>query len=294
LGLEPSIVEKARTILHPADAEAAALIAGLHQQKAELERQAGLLAQQGKEQEARQIELENKFEQQRRAKLKDLDARLEQTLRENEKRWESVIGQLRSQLEAAKAPKPSKGLDRKMASIKREVREEWNTQVLEAIDGPATTPAQPSAPRPLAVGDQVQVANLSSLGTVMALPDDEQVDIAVGHLHMRLPRSEVRRIVHGGTSAPRAAVAVRGSDETPAELNVIGDTAELARERVDKFLDEAYMAGRFRLRVIHGHGKGILRKSLHEMFASHPHVEKFYLSPPHEGGAGATIVELKA
>jgi DNA mismatch repair protein MutS2 len=63
---------------------------------------------------------------------------------------------------------------------------------------------------------------------------------------------------------------------------------------VDKFLDEAYMAGRFRLRVIHGHGKGILRKNLHEMFASHPHVEKFYLAPPHEGGAGATIVELKA
>ena len=293
LGLEPSIVEKARALLHPADAEAAALIAGLHQQKAELERQVGLLAQQGKEQEARQIELENKFQQERRAKLKDLDARLEQTLRENEKRWESTIEQLRAQLEAAKAPKPSKGLDRKMASLKREVREEWNTQVLEAIGGAATAPAPPSAPRPLAVGDQVQVANLSSLGTVMALPDDNQADIAVGHLHMRLPRSEVRRIVQGGTGAPRAAVAVRGSDETPAELNVIGDTAELARERVDKFLDEAYMAGRFRLRIIHGHGKGILRKSLHEMFASHPHVEKFYLAPPHEGGAGATIVELK-
>ncbi|MGB7593124.1 MAG: Smr/MutS family protein, partial [Terriglobia bacterium] len=277
LGLEPSIVEKARTLLHPAEAEAAALIAGLHQQKAELERQVGLLAQQGKEQEARQIELENKFQQERRAKLKDLDSRLEQTLRENEKRWESMIEQLRAQLEAAKAPKPSKGLERKMASLKREIREEWNTQVLEAIGAPATAPAQPSAPRPLAVGDQVQVANLSSLGTVMALPDDDQADIAVGHLHMRLPRSEVRRIVQGGTSAPRAAVAVRGSDETPAELNVIGDTAEIARERVDKFLDEAYMAGRFRLRVIHGHGKGILRKCLHEMFTSHPHVEKFYL-----------------
>jgi DNA mismatch repair protein MutS2 len=293
LGLEPSIVEKARTFLHPADAEAAALIAGLHQQKAELERQVGRLAQQGKEQEARQLELETKFEQQRRAKLKELDSRLEQTLRENEKRWESVIEQLRAQLEAAKAPKPSKGLERKMASLKREVREEWNAQVLEALGAPATAPSELSPAKPLAVGDQVQVASLSSLGTVRALPDDDQVDIAVGHLHMRLPRSEVRRIVPGLTSAPRAAVAVKGSDEAPAEVNVIGETAELARERVDKFLDEAYMAGRFRLRVIHGHGKGILRKSLHEMFASHPHVEKFYLAPPHEGGAGATIVELK-
>jgi len=294
LGLEPSIVEKARTLLHPADAEAAALIAGLHQQKAELERQVEQLSQEGKEQEARHLELENRFEAERRAKLKDLDSRLEQTLRANEKRWESVIEQIRSQLEAAKAPKPSKGLERKMAALKREVREEWDTQVLETIGGPAPAPAEHSPDRPLAVGDQVQVANLSSPGTVMALPDDDQVDIAVGHLHMRLLRSEVRRIVHGGTGAPRPAVAVRRTEEVPAELNVIGDTAELARERVDKFLDEAYMAARFRLRVIHGHGKGILRKSLHEMFASHPHVEKFYLAPPHEGGAGATIVELKA
>jgi DNA mismatch repair protein MutS2 len=293
LGLEPSIVEKARTFLHPADAEAAVLIAGLHQQKAELERQVERLAQQGKEQEARQLELESRFEQQRRAKLKDLDSRLEQTLRENEKRWENTIGQLRAQLEAAKALKPSKGLERKMASLKREVREEWNTQVLEALGTPATAPAEFSPSQPLAVGDQVQLANLSSLGTVIALPDEDQVDVAVGHLHMRLPKNEIRRIVHGGTSAPRAAVATKPSDEAPAELNVIGDTAEQARERVDKFLDEAYMAGRFRLRVIHGFGKGILRKSLHEMFSSHPHVEKFYLAPPHEGGAGATIVELK-
>jgi DNA mismatch repair protein MutS2 len=293
LGLEPSIVEKARTLLHPADAEAAALIAGLHQQKAELERQVGQLVQQRKEQEARQLELESKFERERRAKLKELDSRLEHTLRASEKRWESVIEQLRVQLEAAKAPKPSKGLERKMASLKREVREEWDTQVLESIGGAGFATEGPFPQKPLAVGDQVQVANLSSPGTVMALPDEDQVDIAVGHLHMRLRRSEVRRIVHGGTGAPRPAVAARRSEEAPAELNVIGETAELARERVDKFLDEAYMAGRFRLRIIHGHGKGILRKSLHEMFASHPHVEKFYLAPPHEGGAGATIVELK-
>jgi DNA mismatch repair protein MutS2 len=81
--------------------------------------------------------------------------------------------------------------------------------------------------------------------------------------------------------------------EVPAEINVIGATAEEARERVDKYLDEAFVAGRFRLRVVHGHGKGILRKSLHEMFATHPHVEKFYPAPSNEGGAGATVVELK-
>jgi DNA mismatch repair protein MutS2 len=294
LGLETSIVEKARTLLHPADAEAAALIAGLHQQREELEKQTGELAQQRSDQEARQQELEKRIEAEHRQKLKDLDARLEQTLRANEKRWEAVVDQLRAQLEAAKGPKSSKGLERKVAAVKRDVREEWNTQVLEAIGGPASTTVEPAADKPLAVGDLVQVANLSSPGTVMAFPDDEQVEIAVGHLHMRLERSEVRRIVHGGTGAAMPAMAARRGDEAPAELNVIGDTADVARERVDKFLDEAYMAAHFRLRVIHGFGKGILRKTLHEMFASHPHVEKFYLAPPQEGGAGATIVELKS
>jgi len=294
LGLETSIVEKARTLLHPADAEAAALIAGLHQQREELERQAGELAQQGKDQEARQHELENKLEAEHRRKLKDLDARLDQTLDANEKRWEGVVDQLRRQLEAAKGPKPSKGLERKVAALKREVREEWNTQVLEAIGGGAPAAVEPAADRPLAVGDHVRVASLSTPGTVLAFPDEEQVDIAVGHLHMRLQRGEVRRIVHGGSGAALPAMAARRGDEAPAELNVIGETADVARERVDKFLDEAYMAAHSRLRVIHGFGKGILRKTLHEMFASHPHVEKFYLAPPHEGGAGATIVELKS
>jgi DNA mismatch repair protein MutS2 len=79
----------------------------------------------------------------------------------------------------------------------------------------------------------------------------------------------------------------------PEELNVIGNTAEEARERVDKFLDQAYLAGRVRVRIVHGHGKGILRKSLHEMLATHLHVEKFEAAPAQEGGAGATIVELK-
>ena len=77
------------------------------------------------------------------------------------------------------------------------------------------------------------------------------------------------------------------------EINVIGATAEEARERVDKFLDTAVVAGQPRIRVVHGHGMGVLRRTLWAMFATHPHVEKYYQAEQREGGAGATIVELK-
>jgi DNA mismatch repair protein MutS2 len=82
-------------------------------------------------------------------------------------------------------------------------------------------------------------------------------------------------------------------DTSYREINVIGQRAEEAREKVDKFLDSASMASVDRVRIVHGHGMGILRKVIAELLATNPHVEKFYPAPPSEGGTGATVVELK-
>lgn len=62
---------------------------------------------------------------------------------------------------------------------------------------------------------------------------------------------------------------------------------------MDKFLDSACLASIDRVRIVHGHGMGILRKVIAELLATNPHVEKFYAASPGEGGTGATVVELK-
>ena len=77
------------------------------------------------------------------------------------------------------------------------------------------------------------------------------------------------------------------------EINVIGQRAEEARDNVDEFLDRAVMATASRVRIVHGHGMGVLKKVIQELLARHPHVAKFYQAPPSEGGAGATIAELR-
>jgi DNA mismatch repair protein MutS2 len=290
LGLEPSIVEKARSLLHPADAEAAALVAGLHQQRAEMENKLEALEVQKQELEKRREQLERQFQQDRRAKLRELDSRLDDTLRQYAKTWEQSLEELRKQ--AAPAKVVTRG-ERKASGLVREAQEEWNTQVLEALGEPAPTPQESLVARLITVGDRVQVMNVSTPGTVTALLEGGQVEVAVGHLKMRVGKEEVRPLMPGGTAVPAATAAPSRSAEVPEEFNVIGNTAEEARERVDKFLDQAFLGGRSRLRIIHGHGKGILRKTLHEMFSHHPQVEKFYLAPPQEGGSGATIVELK-
>jgi DNA mismatch repair protein MutS2 len=291
LGLEAGIVERARSLLHPADAEAAALVADLHQQRATMDQKLEALERQKHDLEKRREQLERQFQQDRRAKLQELDSRLDGTLRQYAKLWEQSLEELRRQ--AAPAKVTSRG-QRQATSLIREAREEWNTEVLEALDEPANAQPAPPVARAVAVGDRVQVANLSTPGVVTSLLDGSQVEVTVGQLKMRVSKEEIRPLTTGGETAPGTMLAASRGDEVPEEFNVIGNTAEEARERVDKFLDQAYLSGRFRLRIIHGHGKGILRKTLHEMFSHHPHVEKFYLAPAQEGGAGATIIELKS
>ena len=290
LGLEPSIVEKARSLLDPADAEAAALVAGLHQQRTEMERKMEELDLQKKEEEKRREQLEHEFQRERRNKLRELDSRLDDTLRQYAKTWEQSLEELRKQ--AAPAKVVARG-ERKATGLVREAKEDWNTQVLEALGEPASTSHEPPVVRLLAVGDRVRVSNVSTPGVVTALHADGQLEVAVGRLKMRVSKEELKPLMPGGIAIPATKAPTTFSEDVPEEFNVIGNTAEEARERVDKFLDQAFLGGRSRVRIIHGHGKGILRRTLHEMFSHHPQVEKFYLAPPPEGGTGATIVELR-
>ena len=78
------------------------------------------------------------------------------------------------------------------------------------------------------------------------------------------------------------------------EINLLGQRAEEACDNVDKFLDSAALAEVDRVRIVHGHGFGVLKKAVSELLSSNPHVARFYPAPPEQGGTGATIVELKS
>ena len=77
------------------------------------------------------------------------------------------------------------------------------------------------------------------------------------------------------------------------EVNIIGKREEDALEETERFLDQAMLAQVHLVRIVHGHGKGILRRAVQKMLSHHPNVAKFYAASPGEGGTGATIAELK-
>jgi DNA mismatch repair protein MutS2 len=83
------------------------------------------------------------------------------------------------------------------------------------------------------------------------------------------------------------------TDDMRMEINLIGRTVDEAREELEKYLDRAFLAGLPRVRVIHGHGAGILRRGVREFLKGHPHVAGIEEAPQNEGGQGATLVDLR-
>jgi DNA mismatch repair protein MutS2 len=87
-------------------------------------------------------------------------------------------------------------------------------------------------------------------------------------------------------------------EETPArsvgrELLLLGKTTDEARDLVEQYLDDAFMAGLADVRLIHGKGTGALRKAVRALLSGHPLVASFRDGEPSEGGAGATVAALK-
>jgi len=127
----------------------------------------------------------------------------------------------------------------------------------------------------------------------------DRLEVEAGFMKMQVSIDDVIEVLpETGAAAGKLpkGVSYRPAPElAPAhqEINVIGQHAEEARDLVDEFLDRAVMATASRVRIVHGHGMGILRKTIHEMLSRHPHVARFYPAPQQEGGAGATIVELR-
>ena len=162
-----------------------------------------------------------------------------------------------------------------------------------------------SGTREIVVGDKVKLRSFGSIGIVDSLKGDEaEVRVKSLRLREKLENLELVELVTPAKSKTEKFSGLgdaRGTEvhlnaaqqNGRSELNVIGQTTDEAADAVDKFLDEASMAGLAQVRIIHGHGTGALRRAIADLLKDHPHVARFAAAPQDQGGSGATLVELK-
>jgi DNA mismatch repair protein MutS2 len=290
LGMPAHIMDRARQSMSTRERDLATFLSELHRRleaTTELER---TMRAKVDELSEREKALARDSEKREAAKLKELERRCDQVLEKFEADSRETIERIR---ESAGQRKAADQAARSVAKVKRELREEFNNTVLAVAAG---TPAEPALK--IEEGARVRLKGVSEPARVRRKLGVDRLEVEAGLLRMQVSIDDVLEVLPvGGDSRklPKNVSFQSAPQLHPGfqEINVIGEHAEEARERVEKFLDSAVMATASRVRIIHGHGMGILRKAIWELLKESPHVEKFYQAPQNEGGAGATIAELR-
>ncbi len=152
-------------------------------------------------------------------------------------------------------------------------------------------------PQDLKPGESVMMLNLDQKATVLEEPDtDGQVLVQAGIMKVKVNVSQLKRVDEQKESLEkinRVRVAGVKASSIKLDLDLRGLNVEEAVDKVDKYVDDAVIAGLHEVTLIHGKGTGTLRKAIHDFLRGHAHVHSYRLGKYGEGETGVTVVELK-
>lgn len=145
------------------------------------------------------------------------------------------------------------------------------------------------------VGDDVFVFSVNQKGTVVEVLGKNEFQVQVGFLKMKVKQDELeKRESTRRVTTPKATSSVkRKSNDVRPELDLRGKMVDEAILEIDKYLDDAILAGYKQVSLIHGKGTGALRSGVQEFLRNHPSVSSFRLGAQGEGGSGVTVAELR-
>ncbi len=302
LGLQPEIITAARDQLTTQAADIGAFLDQLHEQlsAASIERETLQQRERELSRERARLEVEGRAEQ--KARTKDLEAKLNSLI-------EDFAYQLRETVKAiddkALAKKIARDSDVRIAALRREFSSQFNSTVLAHTTGADKNDphAQPHIPKNIKPGDLVKLKSLGRQARVDRVIDAKTYEVSIGPMKMRAAIDDIAEVESVKVVTPLEAARKRrgitvsttssDTENVPSEINVIGRTADEAHDEVERFLDRAFLAGLPRIRIVHGTGMGVLRRTLREYLRNHPHVTAVTEPPHNQGGQGATEVELR-
>ena len=304
LGLNLAIIEAARARLGTQARDVGEFLDKLHAGLREMESERLRLKTREQELEHEKARLAAEGKKQQQAKIREMEKKLESVLRDFEYHAREAVNAVQDK---AAAQKVSKEAERKIAKLRREFREQFDSTVVAHTSGADRDDphAQPQVAKHVTQGDAVKLKSTGRAATVLRQLDDSHFEVAMGAMKMKIARDDIAEVFSNARAAdsPLKAARARGisvslnnenaGQNAPSEINVIGYNVDDATRAVGKFVNHAFLAGLPRVRVVHGSGMGILRKALRQALQQHPHVEKVAEPPQNEGGGGATVVELR-
>jgi DNA mismatch repair protein MutS2 len=290
LGLSSEIIQQAQELVSPEELETESLLTEIQQAHRE-----AVVARDGAVQAQREA-----AEHHRRlaSRLATIEAERAAILGEATAQARRELGDVRAEIEELRAEMAG----RLSAST---LGEEWLAQARARLDEQAEAVATPPPPPPpgetvlpgeITAGDTVWVAGLGTTGQVAEL-DGDSAEVLVGSFRVRVAQNDIERRASAASTEPQSSQAPatfhRSTAPSPGlELDLRGQRVEQVLPRVDKYLDDAFLAGMPFVRIIHGKGTGTLRQVVRQQLQGHPLVKSFRSGEQGEGGTGVTVAYL--
>jgi DNA mismatch repair protein MutS2 len=303
LGLPARVIERARAGLSPESREAREMIAYLHRSREEMDTARARVQDEQTQLEAERRSLRGEWIERQKKRI----AELERGFAEMQKRLQAQIERMAADIkDRALRAQFEKQSGRRAGKIFSDARAEADAAVVETLASsqpdlgtPDAESGKSVAPELLEAGQRVVVKGFKQ-PVIFRKHDGRTAEIEAGPMRMKVSLADIIGIEGEQAPASRAAdrrgISVHARPGAPAaeEINVIGCTVEEATERVDKFLDEAALAGKPSVRIIHGYGTGALRRGLADFLSSHPLVDRIHAEAEDRGGNAVTVAELQS
>ncbi len=286
MGLPGSIVETARRLLGDAGRRAAALLERLRERVGEVETRLASLVARERELEERETARERQAAGREAGRAAEFERRLAGALEEIRAQGRQAL----ERLSARQRGPAARALDRALARVAGQAR-------AGAPHGGEASPSLsvPAAHRELLPGQAVRIVSLGQQGVLEEADEGGEARVLVRGVRVR---ARLQDLAPAAAPAPGAAARVEwrmaaSKSAAPDRLELIGARVEEALERLDKFLDDAVLAGHHEVRVIHGSGSGRLRSAVGRFLDTHPQVAAHRLEEERPGGRGVTLVSLR-
>ncbi len=296
LGLPPAIIDRANTLIEKGDIAFEEVLTAIENDKRKAQeerdeavRMAAEMKRQLSELEERQRELEK-----RESKvLKDAKEEARAIIKEARETADEVQKELKALTKVQSLGERTKGLEKS----KRRIRESEN-RYKDSIERQVNQ--NPIDIDELKVGGRVKLLTLDQNGEVLTLPDEKgDLSVKVGIMKINVNIDDLMLINDGTKKKKKPRTSSYGSmyrakaQTISMSVNVQGQNLEEALMNVDKYIDDAYMAGLKEVTVIHGIGTGVLKQGLRQSFRKHKLVASYRKGAYNEGGDGVTVVKLK-
>ena len=298
LGLNEEILANAQKTIDPADMNADNLLDEIRRQYD--------AAKKARSHADRMRSLAENDQRELKKRLDAIEDEREKILQESREALEEEVRELREELarirrtmNKSKAPSEEvRQLDQDLKAVEKTARKSGDKALKKAANIPED--------RPFKTGDKVRVRSLGTESlAVISNIDGDEAEIQLGALRMRVPVRELSRRNEAEVpeeNAPAAAVETRTArvsgeifhTSPGVEIDLRGLDSQDMADRLEKYLDDAALAGLPYVRIIHGKGTGVLRRTARKMLLNHPHVKYIESGQDNEGGDGVTIAHMKS